>query len=279
MSKGFLATAGLLLGSILCHAAGTDHELEQMSKAFLLHGQSPVIAKHIQQMQVKARFHVIFIVTMPRIHTFGEMLIREWIKQLRGAGFPGSISVIIRGRRYFADAAYVRSWRWGIPSVIDSEGKVLKAISAWREDFPIATIWDSTGVLWWWSYVNLAPTGSDLKEFLSKLNESQHPFEEARQFVKTTPAGCIAESVGRTQINIPTAAIKKAIPLEDDSVHQIGPLEGGTISGNGRWFAALDFYKQCIRVFELQDGRLIATVCGDTQVFRARSWYVPDTLY
>lgn len=259
---------------------GKGYDGEENLRLFRMRGQSPAIARYLHQLNAQGRFHVIFIVTLPRVYAFGEMIIKELIEQFQKAGFKGSISVIVRGRRYYADVAYTRSWGWGVPCLVDPDGTLLKQIGIARSNFPIATIWDTTGTLWWWSYVDVVPTGQDLKKFLAELTASTQPFEEVKKFHSHfTREACVAESVGVGELGVSAAGIGRVVSLEDDSLHRVGPLTGCVISGNGRWLAAMDMYLQCIRVYELEKGRLVATMCGDTHAFRARSWYVPDTIY
>lgn len=145
----------------------------------------------------------------------------------------------------------------GVPCLVDPDGTLLKQIGIARSNFPIATIWDTTGTLWWWSYVDVVPTGQDLKKFLAELTASTQPFEEVKKFHSHfTREACVAESVGVGELGVSAAGIGRVVSLEDDSLHRVGPLTGCVISGNGRWLAAMDMYLQCIRVYELEKGGL-----------------------
>lgn len=258
--------------------AQDDEEFANVTNVYPFSGKSEAIQWHLERLNAKGRFHGIFLVPMPRVFVFGEALIRTLTEQLQEARFRGSLSVIIRGSRYWADAAYVRENRWGIPAVIDAEGKLLKPIKAWDIAFPLLTIWDSTGTLWWWAPVESVPTGGYLAHFVDSLERSTAPMISTT-FIRTTSKPFVAGSVGRTNLSCSMANVGKVVPLQDDSTLAVGPLFGPAISGNGRWFAAMDFHRYSVRIFHLPDGKHAVELKGDTTGCRGSSWYVPDSIY
>ncbi len=278
MAANLNITFLLWMVSVCALVAQSDEEFTDVIYVYPFSGKSEAIQRHLERLNAKGRFHGIFLVPMPRSFVWGEALIRTLTEQLQEAKFRGSLSVIVRGGRYWADAAYVRENRWGIPAVIDAEGKLLKPIKAWDIAFPLLTIWDSSGTLWWWAPVESVPTGSYLAHFVDSLERSIAPMISTT-FIRTTSKPFVAGSVGRTNLSCPMANVSKLVPLQDDSTLAVGPLFGPAISGNGKWFAAMDFYRYSVRIFQLPDGKHAVELKGDTTGCRGSSWYVPDSIY
>ncbi|GIV56760.1 MAG: hypothetical protein KatS3mg040_1528 [Candidatus Kapaibacterium sp.] len=268
----------LWMVSVCALIAQSDEEFTDVIYVYPFSGKSEAIQRHLERLNAKGRFHGIFLVPMPRSFVWGEALIRTRVEQFRKSNFRGSLSVIVRGRRYWADAAYVRENRWGIPAVIDADGKLLKSIKAWDIGFPLLTIWDSTGTLWWWAPVESVPSGNDLPRLLDSLERSTAPMI-SKKFMRTTAKPFIAESVGRSHLSCSMANVSKVVPLQDDSTLAVGPLFGPAISGNGKWFAAMDFHRYSVRIYQLPEGKHEIELRGDTVGCRGSSWYVPDSTY
>lgn len=241
-------------------------------------GTSEAVRHHLDKLDATGRFHAMFLVSTPRIFMFGEALISTFLELLQRAKFKGSVSVIVRGKRFWADAAYVRANRWNVPTIIDADGTLLKPIKAWDFGSPLLRIWDSTGTLWWWAALEDVPTGKGFKQLLNSLDHSTGPLLSQR-FDRTTSKPFVAPSVEHTRIACPDATIRWSVQLQDDSALAVGPLSVPVISGNGQWLAAFDFYRYSVRIYQLPEGTHVAELQGDTSSCRKCSWLVSDSTY
>lgn len=255
-----------------------DDEYAEQIYMFRFSGRSDAIRQYLQRQKEQARFHAIFIVSAPRSFVWGEAIIKELASQLRKAKFGGSISAIVRGRRYYADVEYVRSNKWNIPTLVDTDGALLKAINAWDPQLPFLTIWDSAGTLWWWSTLDNPPTGKKLRSLLDSIAKSAEPLL-SRQYVSSVRKPFHAESVGYDAVPCPVAKPLLRVRLQDDSTTALGRLTAAEMSSNGQWLAAFDFYKYSVRLFEIPSGKMIRHLQADTSAGRGRSWYAPNWLY
>lgn len=258
--------------------AQSDEEYSDVINIYKFSGTSEVVRHHLDKLGAKGRFHVLFLVPTPRIFVYGEALISYHIDQLHQAAFKGSVSIILRGKRYWADQKYVRANRWNAPTIIDADGALLKPIKAWDLGPPLMTIWDSTGTLWWWAALEDVPTGKGFRLLLDSLDRSSEPLLPLR-FVRTLSKPLVATSVGHTSLGCANTTIRSVIELQDDSSLAVGPLSAPVISGNGKWLAAFDYYRYSIRIYQLPEGTHIAELRGDTSSSRKCSWLVSDTTY
>jgi len=264
----------LLAGELYCQ----EDEYGESIYVFRFQGRSEAIYHYLQQQPIKARFHGIFLIPSPRSYVFGEALVQVLAEQLKQNKFEGSLSIILRGRRLWADRSYVRQNQWNIPAVIDTGGIILKPINAWNTLTVMLTIWDSTGTLWWWSPVEDVPTGDALKRFLDTLKKSTSPMV-SESYRRTVSKSFAAATVGWQKLSSPQAQISRVISLKDDSTNAVGPLYGPVISSNGLWLAAFDFYRYSIRVYQLPSGDQVTELQADSAGSRYSSWLVPDSIY
>ncbi|MCX8051035.1 MAG: hypothetical protein N3B17_03965 [Chlorobi bacterium] len=273
--KRFIA---IFLGCVMVVLSQSEDEYVEKTSIFRFAGRSSVIHEFIRQQNNKARFHVIFIVSAPRSFFWGEALIGKLSEDLQKAKFSGSVSAIVRGKRYYADYAYVRANQWKCRVVIDTTGVLLKPINAWEPSLPWMTVWDSTGTLWWWAQVNHAPTGDKLSYFMDSLNATNSPLLP-RGYLQTVRKQFHAISVGTPEVSCPIVEMVSRVRLQDDSTTMTGQLFSPVFSSDGRWFAALDFYTQGIRVFDVSKGSQAAHIVANPAASRGRTWFLIDSEY
>ncbi len=197
--------------------AQSDEEYSDVINIYKFSGTSEVVRHHLDKLDAKGRFHVLFLVPTPRIFVYGEALISYHIDQLHQAAFKGSVSIILRGKRYWADQKYVRANRWNAPTIIDADGALLKPIKAWDLGPPLMTIWDSTGTLWWWAASRGCPLlekGLDYS-LIHSIVAANHCFHYAS--FERCQSLLLQQALGTPALGCANTTIRSAIELQDDS--------------------------------------------------------------
>lgn len=262
-----------LLLALPLWSTGDDEERILM---FEFAGRSEVMQEYLRKQQPRGRFHAVFIVPALRAFPAGDLLIREIAQQLRRYQFSGSVTAIVRIDRYYAESAYLRSLRWNIPVVMDTNGTLLKAIHGWKRYLPILTMWDSTGTLWWWAVIQDVPTGDALEQFLDSLGRSTQPLLSQGHY-RALQKPAYAVSVGQKRVFCDTAQIQQSIFLRDDSVLAAGQLWQPIIDKTGKWLVVADITAMNIRVYDLQTGEHLLNIVADSAAVRGRSWFLSES--
>lgn len=181
----------------------------------------------------------------------GEGLIQTYVESLRKQKFKGSISAVLRSRRYYADKAYAKKLPWQIPITLDTSGKIISSLRVENEAYPFLTFWNSDGSLLYWRYVGgRVLGGKSLDSLLQLLYSTKKPLIDTTRMQQGMQqwkayAGGIEAPLARWR----KPAVVRVLELQDDSTTMVGKITQVSLSRDTKWLAAQDMSNYSCDVF------------------------------
>jgi hypothetical protein len=267
--------------SLLCSTAAAVEHIYTDSLRNSIVISSPIMKSFVSGQGTATPIHVVFFISRPRAFIYGEALVAKTISQLQTLGFDGTITVVVRGRRYYADIEYVRRQRWLASVYIDTSGRLLEAARIKPIHNPHFTVWDTSGTCLYRHVLGTSTLDmTSLERILRECRNGARKSVELDALADPLPEKSSALTVGYETPDKKWRIPKRisSIALQDDSVICVGSVRDPVLSSDGRWLAVMDQTYFYVRIYDLMNGHHHAIIKGDTSVCYKLSWWYPDTI-